>query len=123
MRIDYLNTKANAKPLQTDTAFMVRRHRDRQVHRGIIAAYRASHPLCERCMAEGRTSATAEIHHVHAVAEGGRTENANLLGLCLPCHTAIDAIPRALQFAMKQDNQGAAGGRPQSFPILIGDHP
>jgi hypothetical protein len=106
MRLKYLGKATAARPLATDTARMVRAHRDRTVHRHIIATYRVQHPLCERCIAEGRTQATAEIHHIRPVAEGGATANENLLALCLHCHATIDGIPQQQQRAWKELGMG-----------------
>lgn len=43
-------------------------------------------PLCRRCLAEGRTSATEEVDHIIPKAEGGTDERENLQGLCEECH-------------------------------------
>jgi hypothetical protein len=107
MRLQYLGKSTTAPPLATDTARMVRAHRDNTRHRRIIAAYRAAHPLCERCIAEGRTAATAEIHHIQHVAEGGATANENLLAACDPCHRTIDEVPKEQQRAWKALGIGA----------------
>jgi hypothetical protein len=102
MRINYLKARAMVATVPDDTARMIRAHRNYQPHRNIIVAYRAAHPLCERCLHEGRTRATEEIHHVVPVAECGVTAPGNLLALCLPCHTGIDGVPRDEQVAFKE---------------------
>lgn len=60
------------------------------------AQYREAHPLCERCLAEGRVSATVDIHHKTPV-ESAKTDYDmqqlcfnpdNLQALCISCHRA-----------------------------------
>lgn len=62
------------------------------------ARYREAHPLCERCLAEGRVSATVDIHHKIPV-ESAKTDydmqrlcfdyDGNLQALCVQCHIAV----------------------------------
>jgi hypothetical protein len=101
MRISYLGKPSNAPALRTDTAAMIRKHRDNSRHRRIIAAYRRAHPLCEWCLAQGRTSAASEIHHIRAVAEGGPTSDDNLLALDMRCHLLIALTPVSIQLQIK----------------------
>jgi 5-methylcytosine-specific restriction endonuclease McrA len=101
MRIMYLGKPSNAPALRTDTAAMIRKHRDNARHRRIIATYRKAHPLCERCLVQGHTSGADEIHHMVPVAEGGQTRDENLLSLCLRCHVLIALAPLPLQVQIK----------------------
>ena len=61
------------------------------------AQYREAHPLCERCLADGRVSATVDIHHKIPV-ESAKTDYDmqrlcfnpdNLQALCIACHIAV----------------------------------
>jgi 5-methylcytosine-specific restriction protein A len=51
-------------------------------------AYLAAHPLCEDCLAEGRTAAAVLVHHKEPVDERPdlRLNWENLRGLCRNCH-------------------------------------
>jgi 5-methylcytosine-specific restriction enzyme A len=49
---------------------------------------RDEEPLCRRCLAEGRTRATAEVDHIRPLSRGGSNDRSNLQGLCAPCHLA-----------------------------------
>ena len=51
---------------------------------------RATDPLCERCKQLGRTTATAIVHHILPLVDGGaRLDMANLQSLCVPCHAEV----------------------------------
>ena len=102
MQIPYLAKSHAIKPLVTDTRAFVIAHRARAIHRRIIAAYRAGHPLCEKCLAGGLIRSAQEVHHITPVSEGGDTTPENLLSLCLPCHPSIHQIPKAQQLLFKQ---------------------
>ena len=45
-------------------------------------------PLCRRCLAEGRTSASVVVDHIRPLSQGGSDDRANKQGLCGPCHDA-----------------------------------
>lgn len=47
---------------------------------------RREEPLCRACLAEGRTTATAEIDHIKPLSAGGTNDRANLQGLCETHH-------------------------------------
>lgn len=49
---------------------------------------RTEEPLCRRCLAEGRVSATTEVDHIVPLAWGGTNDRGNLQGLCYDCHDA-----------------------------------
>ena len=51
--------------------------------------YVESHPLCERCLKEGRLTPEEEVHHVIPVSKGGRHTQDNLMSLCRSCHNKI----------------------------------
>ena len=49
-------------------------------------SYAREHPLCERCLEEGRVSLTDEVHHIVPVSQGGTHARSNLRSLCRSCH-------------------------------------
>lgn len=51
--------------------------------------YAAAHPLCERCLKEGRYSPMKEVHHILPISQGGDHCESNLMSLCQSCHTKI----------------------------------
>lgn len=51
--------------------------------------YIASHPLCEKCLTEGRTAPAEEVHHILPVSCGGNHSTSNLMSLCRSCHNKI----------------------------------
>ena len=58
------------------------RIRDRYIH---------AHPLCERCLAEGRYVKAEQVHHIKPLSEGGSHNDENLMSLCTACHAKIHA--------------------------------
>lgn len=55
----------------------------------IRARYVRKHPLCERCLAEGRTTPVEEVHHILPVNRVGTNDESNLMSLCRSCHNKI----------------------------------
>ena len=51
--------------------------------------YVSQHPLCERCLQEGRMTPVQEVHHILPVSKGGRHTQDNLMSLCKSCHNKI----------------------------------
>ena len=51
--------------------------------------YVRKHPLCERCLSEGRYVAAEEVHHIVPVSKGGTNAEENLMSLCRSCHQKI----------------------------------
>ena len=51
-------------------------------------AYITDHPLCERCMSQGRARVAAMVHHKHAIRKGGDAlpDNDGLMSVCVECH-------------------------------------
>lgn len=58
-------------------------------------AYYEAHPLCERCLQEGRITPAHDIHHKLSCFKRGLTEEEkyrrafdpnNLMALCVECH-------------------------------------
>lgn len=48
------------------------------------------HPLCERCLREGRVAMANEVHHKVPLCEGGaRLDPDNCAALCHSCHSKI----------------------------------
>lgn len=44
-------------------------------------------PMCEECERQGRTTEAVDVHHKHAVRDGGDVFNLdNLEALCKACH-------------------------------------
>ena len=54
--------------------------------RRIRARYAAAHPLCEKCLQDGRIVPVEEVHHVLPVSMGGTNDDSNLMSLCRSCH-------------------------------------
>ena len=72
--------------------------------RHVRKAYFMEHPLCLKCLAEGRTTATQEIHHVIPLKSCNGDLNYllqlafdydNLMSVCCQCHEDIHAAMRA----------------------------
>ena len=59
-----------------------KRIRDRYMH---------AHPLCEKCLEEGRLTEAEQVHHIKPLAEGGDHSENNLMSLCSSCHAKIHA--------------------------------
>lgn len=51
--------------------------------------YASLHPLCERCLKEGRTTPMDEVHHIVPVSRGGTDDFSNLMSVCKSCHNKI----------------------------------
>ena len=51
--------------------------------------YASAHPLCERCLKEGKYTPVEEVHHILPVSQGGTHTDSNLMSLCRSCHTKI----------------------------------
>lgn len=51
--------------------------------------YVSTHPLCERCKAEGRLTPVEEVHHIIPLNQGGSNKEDNLMSLCHNCHMKI----------------------------------
>jgi 5-methylcytosine-specific restriction protein A len=54
--------------------------------RKIRTRYVRKHPLCERCLLEGRYVPVEEVHHIVPLSEGGSNDESNLMSLCHSCH-------------------------------------
>ena len=54
--------------------------------------YRATHPLCEQCEAEGRTTAAHDVHHKVKVRHDKTLvyDWDNLMSVCRSCHIRLD---------------------------------
>lgn len=57
--------------------------------RRIRSLYVKKHPLCERCLKEGRMTPVEEVHHIIPLSRGGTNQFVNLMSLCQSCHTKI----------------------------------
>lgn len=60
-----------------------------RVWKRIRDRYAREHPLCEKCLAEGRLTPVEEVHHILPVSQGGTHDRNNLMSLCQSCHTKI----------------------------------
>lgn len=60
--------------------------------RRIRATYIAQHPLCEDCLAQGKTTPVQEVHHILPLEHGGSHDFSNLRSLCKPCHSRQSAL-------------------------------
>lgn len=56
--------------------------------------YRRCNPLCEICLADGRTEAVAEVHHIVPIAVDPslRLEWSNLMSVCRECHELVERL-------------------------------
>lgn len=62
--------------------------------RKLVAAKKMMNPLCERCLAEGRTTEVQEIHHIIPISRAIDDlqileygfDFSNLQSLCMACH-------------------------------------
>ena len=52
----------------------------------------ADEPLCRPCLAEGRTTASAQVDHIIPLSQGGSDDRDNKQGICLPCHRKKTAL-------------------------------
>lgn len=50
-------------------------------------SYATEHPLCERCLKEGRYVKMEEVHHKKPLSLGGTHDRSNLESLCKVCHS------------------------------------
>lgn len=57
----------------------------------IRRAYVQAHPLCERCLKQGRYVKVEEVHHIKPLADSGTNDESNLMSLCRKCHAEIHA--------------------------------
>jgi len=60
--------------------------------RKIRARYVKEHPLCERCLKEGRLVPVQIVHHILPKAEGGSDDFGNLMSLCQGCHNKVHGL-------------------------------
>lgn len=60
--------------------------------RVLSEAKRARDPLCEQCLAEGRTTAAEEVHHIKSVEQYPelKWDVDNLMSVCVVCHRKLD---------------------------------
>ncbi|MDL2318175.1 HNH endonuclease [Eubacteriales bacterium OttesenSCG-928-A19] len=65
--------------------------------RRIRARYIAAHPLCERCLEEGRHTPAETVHHRVELSAGGSHAEENLCSLCFAHHSAIHMAKRNKQ--------------------------
>ena len=56
--------------------------------RRFVTAIKA-HPLCEMCYKEGRTVFADVVHHTKPIAEGGASDESNLMSVCFHHHELI----------------------------------
>ncbi|WP_172119290.1 HNH endonuclease [Actinomyces faecalis] len=53
--------------------------------------YLSVHPECEECLATGRVTPAAEVHHILPLSKGGSHDFTNLRALCKSCHSRQSA--------------------------------
>lgn len=57
--------------------------------------YIKQHPLCEQCLADGRTEPAAVVDHIHEIKDGGAlTSDENAQSLCYKCHAVKSSQAR-----------------------------
>lgn len=62
----------------------------KQAWRKASESYRAKHPLCQRCKAQGRTREAELVHHIEPIQDGGaKYDESNLEALCSSCHRKV----------------------------------
>jgi 5-methylcytosine-specific restriction enzyme A len=66
-----------------------RRFLNSQVWRRCSKSYLASHPLCARCLADGRYIPAVQVHHLKGQSEEHKFDHETLQALCIPCHSTI----------------------------------
>ena len=54
--------------------------------RRIRNLYASQHPLCERCLLEGKITPLDVVHHILPLNRGGTNDWGNLRSLCNSCH-------------------------------------
>lgn len=57
--------------------------------RKIRKRYASEHPLCEKCLEQGKYVPVQEVHHILPKSEGGSNDFENLMSLCRSCHNKI----------------------------------
>jgi 5-methylcytosine-specific restriction enzyme A len=57
--------------------------------------YLKQYPLCAHCKAKGRATAALQVDHIKPLWAGGKDEDSNKQGLCIPCHKAKSAAEAA----------------------------
>ncbi len=63
--------------------------------RAVRLAYLRRHPLCEDCLAEGKTTPAVMVHHIVAIKAGGaRLDPRNLRSQCTAHHEEIHGKDR-----------------------------
>ena len=81
-------------------------------------------PLCQRCDAEGRTTAATEVHHIRPVEEaityGDKRQRmydpSNLMALCHDCHVKVHTeLGRSGKEATKKRNEKQVADVVQRF--------
>ena len=80
-----------------------------ELRRGVLT----EHPLCQRCLEEGRVTAAAEVHHIRPVEEAFTAvekeqrmyDPCNLMALCHACHVKIHTeLGRGSKEAVRRRN-------------------
>lgn len=66
--------------------------------RKVRDAYRQKHPLCEKCLEQGKLVPVYEVHHIVPVKQGGKNTEDNLMSLCHRCHTRLEPIRKRRGF-------------------------
>ena len=57
--------------------------------RRVRERYAAAHPLCEKCLEQGKLVPLDEVHHIVPTSRGGTHDESNLMSLCKSCHTKM----------------------------------
>ena len=73
----------------------------------ISKRYREQHPLCEKCLEEGRFRRAELVHHIVPIREGGGNDDENLMALCNSCHSEIHA-KRGDRWGRRGDPRGGS---------------
>lgn len=79
--------KKNAyQSIASDKTMLRRKLYNKAAWRKLREGYLLEHPLCEICLAEGRTTAASDVHHIQSPFDDGLSDMERLYRLLDPCN-------------------------------------
>ena len=78
--------KSAYNPNPSDKVALRRRLYNKAAWRKLREGYLLEHPLCEICLAEGRTTAASDVHHIQSPFDDGLCDMERLYRLLDPCN-------------------------------------